>query len=62
MTSPWDPGIAQAMQRHGGSHHSAPKVKAPATVPDATPPREQPMAVQGAPLVPETPRLDETWD
>jgi hypothetical protein len=50
------------MQRHGGSHHSAPKVKAPATVPDATPPREQPMVVQGAPLVPEAPRLDETWD
>jgi hypothetical protein len=62
MTSWWDLGIAQAMQRHGGSHHSTPKVKAPATVPDATPLREQPMVEQGAPLVPETPRQDETWD
>ena len=62
MTSPWDTGIAQAMQRHGGSHHSRPKVTAPATVPDATPPREQPMAVQGAPLVPEAPRPDESLD
>lgn len=62
MTSSWDPGVAQAMQRHGGSHHSPRKVTAPATVPDAKPPREQPMAVQGAPLVPETPQPDETWD
>jgi hypothetical protein len=62
MTSAWDPGIAQAMQRHGGSHHSTRKVKAPTTVPDATPPREQPMVEQGAPLVSETPRQDETWD
>jgi hypothetical protein len=24
MSSPWDPAIAQAMQRHGGSNHSIP--------------------------------------
>jgi hypothetical protein len=24
MTSPWDPAIAQAMQRHGGSNRSIP--------------------------------------
>ena len=25
MTSPWDPAIAQAMQRHGGSNRSVPR-------------------------------------
>ncbi len=25
MSSPWDPAIAQAMQRHGGSNRSVPK-------------------------------------
>ena len=25
MSSPWEPGIAQAMQRHGGSNRSIPK-------------------------------------
>ena len=27
MSSPWDPGISQAMQRHGGSNRSIPKTK-----------------------------------
>jgi hypothetical protein len=25
MSSPWDPAIAQAMQRHGGSNRSIPR-------------------------------------
>ena len=25
MSSPWDPAISQAMQRHGGSNRSIPK-------------------------------------
>ena len=25
MSSPWEPGISQAMQRHGGSNRSIPK-------------------------------------
>jgi hypothetical protein len=27
MTSPWDPAIAQAMQRHGGSNRSIPRTQ-----------------------------------
>ena len=27
MSSPWDPAIAQAMQRHGGSNRSIPKTQ-----------------------------------
>jgi hypothetical protein len=27
MSSPWEPGISQAMQRHGGSNRSIPKAK-----------------------------------
>jgi hypothetical protein len=27
MSSPWEPGISQAMQRHGGSNRSIPKTK-----------------------------------
>ena len=27
MSSPWDPGISQAMQRHGGSNRSIPRTK-----------------------------------
>ena len=27
MNSPWEPGISQAMQRHGGSNRSIPKTK-----------------------------------
>ena len=30
MTSPWDPAIAQAMQRHGGSNRSIPRTQSPA--------------------------------
>jgi hypothetical protein len=26
MSSPWEPGILQAMQRHGGSNRSRPKI------------------------------------
>jgi hypothetical protein len=29
MSSPWEPGISQAMQRHGGSNRSIPKTKPP---------------------------------
>ena len=25
MRSPWEPAIAQTLQRHGGSHHSVPR-------------------------------------
>jgi hypothetical protein len=27
MSSPWEPGISQAMQRHGGSNRSIPEAK-----------------------------------
>jgi hypothetical protein len=27
MSSPWEPGISQTMQRHGGSNRSIPKAK-----------------------------------
>jgi hypothetical protein len=27
MSSPWEPGISQAMQRHGGSNRSIPKIR-----------------------------------
>jgi hypothetical protein len=33
MSSPWDPAIAQAMQRHGGSNRSVPKTAPPKPVP-----------------------------
>ena len=67
MNSPWEPVVAQTMQRHGGSHHSRPKVTAPAILPDVTPPSQQPMAVQSVPLAPEMKiddetLNDETWD
>ena len=63
MTAPWEPGVAQAMQRHGGSHHSRPKIAAPAIAPDMTPPAQRPMAMQGDPPAPEASRLvEETWD
>ena len=64
MSSQWEPAVAQTMQRHGGSHHSRPKVTAPAIVPDVTPPAQRPMAMQGdPPLAPEMPSLpDESWD
>jgi hypothetical protein len=56
MNSPWEPGVAQAMQRHGGSNRSVPKVKAPTIQPDCKPPDDHPaMAQQGAPLVPAMP-------
>jgi hypothetical protein len=58
MNCPWEPGIAQAMQRHGGSNHSVPKVSAPKIQPDAKP-ADRPMAVQGAPLVPVASVADE---
>ena len=62
MSSRWEPAVAQAMQRHGGSHHSRPKVTAPAIVPDATPPSQKPMAMQGVSLVPDNSSQEETWD
>ena len=33
MSSPWDPAIAQAMQRHGGSNRSIPRKSTPAKKP-----------------------------
>jgi len=51
MNITWEPGIAQAMQRHGGSNHSVPKVSAPKIQPEVRP-SDLPMATQGAPLVP----------
>jgi hypothetical protein len=51
MSSPWEPGVAQGMQRHGGRHHSVQKTVAPAVVPEPAA-AEQPMAVQDAPLAP----------
>ena len=54
MNITWEPGIAQAMQRHGGSNHSVPKVSAPKLQPEIRP-SEQPMAVQATPLVPAAP-------
>ena len=64
MSSQWEPGIAQMMQRHGGSHRSRPKIVAPAIAPDLMPPAQRPMAMQGdPPLAPEMPRApEETWD
>jgi hypothetical protein len=29
MSSPWEPAIAQAMQRHGGSNRSVPRTAQP---------------------------------
>ncbi len=62
MSSRWEPAVAQAMQRHGGSHRSRLKVTAPAIVPDATPPSQKPMAMQSVSLVPENTEQAETWD
>jgi hypothetical protein len=58
MNSPWEPGIAQAMQRHGGSNHSVPKVSAPNIQPEVKP-LDRPMVVQGAPLTPADPQAEE---
>ncbi len=58
MNSPWEPGIAQAMQRHGGSNHSVPKVSAPKIQPEVKP-LDRPMAVQDAPPAPPAPRADD---
>ena len=33
MSSPWEPAIPQAMQRHGGSNRSAPKTAQPKSTP-----------------------------
>ncbi len=54
MNITWEPGIAQTMQRHGGSNHSVPKVSAPKIQPEAKP-DERPMEVQGGPLAPSVP-------
>ena len=60
MNSPWEPGVAQAMQRHGGSNHSVPKVNAPTIQPDFKPPDDHPAMVQQdvplAPVVTNAPR------
>jgi len=58
MNITWEPGIAQAMQRHGGSNHSVPKAT-PAIQPDSKPPDDPPpMAQQDAPLAPVMPSPD----
>ena len=52
MRSPWEPAIAQTLQRHGGSHRSVPKSKSnpSADAPKSAPPEaakpagEQPKA------------------
>jgi hypothetical protein len=59
MNPTWEPGVAQAMQRHGGSNHSVPKVSAPTIQPDFKPREDHPaMAQQDAPLAPVTPSPD----
>ncbi|MCX7312200.1 MAG: hypothetical protein NTV56_10860 [Alphaproteobacteria bacterium] len=35
MSSPWDPAVPQAMQRHGGSNRSVPKVSQSKSAPKA---------------------------
>ena len=37
MSSPWDPAISQAMQRHGGSNRSIPKTMQPKPSPNEAP-------------------------
>ena len=37
MSSPWDPAISQAMQRHGGSNRSIPKTVQPKPSPNGAP-------------------------
>ena len=66
MSSPWDPAISQAMQRHGGSNRSIPKtVPAKPALSEAAndrvaanPPRRESLLHQGshgsdAPATPE---------
>jgi hypothetical protein len=36
MSSPWEPAIPQAMQRHGGSNRSIPKTAQPKPAPSET--------------------------
>jgi hypothetical protein len=58
MSSPWEPGISQAMQRHGGSNRSLPKIKPPLNErPNELPSPE----MQGQPsIVPDVPTKLET--
>lgn len=60
MTLTWEPGIAQAMQRHGGRNHSVPKVNAPALQPDSKPASDPPAMEQqdSAPLAPVVPSAE----
>ena len=60
MTNTWEPGIAQAMQRHGGSNHSVRKVKAPTLQPDPKPASDPPAMEQqdSAPLAPVIPSAE----
>ena len=58
MNSPWEPGVAQAMQRHGGSNHSVPKVSAPTIQPGVALPDDHPAMEQQAPLAPVLPSPD----
>ena len=43
MRSPWEPAIAQTLQRHGGSHRSVPK-SVKSIVPAREPEKAQPEA------------------
>ena len=59
MNVTWEPGVAQAMQRHGGSNHSVRRVNAPTIQPDVKPPEDPPaMLQQDAPLAPAMPSPD----
>jgi len=58
MNVTWEPGVAQAMQRHGGSNHSVPKVSAPTIQPGVAPPDDHPAMEQQAPLAPVLPSPD----
>ena len=57
MNVTWEPGVAQAMQRHGGSNHSVPKISAPKIQPGVVPDEHPPMEQQ-APLAPAMPSSD----
>jgi len=62
MSSPWEPGISQAMQRHGGSNRSIPKTKPSLSgQPDEPPaPETQGQAANGPDLSakPENPAVE----
>jgi hypothetical protein len=50
MSSPWDPAITQAMQRHGGSNRSIPKTALSKMAQNKLAPTEHPDGAVAAPL------------